>query len=490
MSRHFFVGIGGTGSRVAEALVYVGASGVLRRDVQVMLIDHDSGNGNYTAALDQLRRYHSLWELRWEGIARPGQSGGAPWWTALGPAVEAQLPKAQSVAATHALGDLDPKLTALVELLFDHEDLTLTLDKGYRGRAHIGSLDVLHRIDEGEWSRVLDLIHDASGQQGEPTQVTLCGSVVGGMGASTLPALAKALKNKLQDSVHLTALLYGPYFSWAGRGDAMDADVPPYQQLPVSARLALTHYLETGSPFDSTLFFGSGTLTPTNQRHAAGGEDQDNDPHLVELAGALEVARSANEDRPRPGGWWACGLRVRPDEEVVRWSAVPGALDLAARPRLLGFFSGLLAHEALLRKEVDRGGHDRVRWHRLMAGQSPLSSGDRGWNDLHEFARRGVEWLARLRTWGPPLVGVAVKERFGDSALARALEREWEPNSIDFASLAFRKKRDGGAAAMMEAIGRADPYLDGRNSVSAYLGVLDSTGRRFYRTTLEERSRP
>src|ERR1041385_6511722 len=57
MVTNYFLGVGGTGARVAEALIHCCAMGFGPKDLFILLVDPDQGNGNLDRTVMLLKHY-------------------------------------------------------------------------------------------------------------------------------------------------------------------------------------------------------------------------------------------------------------------------------------------------------------------------------------------------------------------------------------------------------------------------------------------------
>ena len=60
MPRDYVIGIGGTGARCVEAIIYLAAAGLFESPLHILLIDPDQNNGNANRTKKLVSAYHQL----------------------------------------------------------------------------------------------------------------------------------------------------------------------------------------------------------------------------------------------------------------------------------------------------------------------------------------------------------------------------------------------------------------------------------------------
>jgi hypothetical protein len=236
--RNIFIAIGGSGTKVAEALVRLLAAGFpTRRDENGLLtsagdslsiwrLDPDGSSGAAGALESAVTRYTELQAIL-SGGGAPAAHTPSAWSMDVDPDVHhldpLQLP-GQSLSAktlegvlrSHGLGGGD--VSPLLNVFFDPEDLKVTIDRGFYQKPFIGATVM------GIYTRSL-LSANApgsrqtrlSGLQNHQVRFFLCGSLHGGTGASGIPVMANFLRDygqARQDATsgwRVAACLLGPY---------------------------------------------------------------------------------------------------------------------------------------------------------------------------------------------------------------------------------------------------------------------------------------
>jgi hypothetical protein len=259
---NILIGVGGTGAKIVEAILVMVAAGSGPDKLHVGLVDQDGNNGN----LKRTRHFLNLMiEMRdrWSGP----QSRNAINWSAenapaLGrtqvlPLFEKPRPNAlwmPNQGADSLKGIIGKNLSKehsdLFDMLFldNNDEQRLDLDRGYRGRAHVGSAAFVTALTDQNnafVARMQELMNDAS--QG-PVNIFIVGSAFGGTGAAGFPTLARTLNRMRNDvamvnggNVALGGLLMLPYFTFDKPDEEQVSAVSPDELMP-KAKMALEYY--------------------------------------------------------------------------------------------------------------------------------------------------------------------------------------------------------------------------------------------------------
>jgi hypothetical protein len=334
VSNLFYIGIGGTGARVAEALVHLCAAGRGPSDLFMFLVDPDEGNGNLSRTKTLIAKYQDVRrrikdraagvDLFRTNIVTTDQ----PVWTIFSD---------QNMALSRYVGLsnmklTDPALAQLAEVLFSQEELNTALNEGFRGHPSIGAV-VMARPDENRdpWKTFYDQIANLT-RPGE-AKVFLVGSIFGGTGAAGVPTFASeklikfhktaSIEEGKSSKVHLGGCLVLPYFTFsldASESERKQMHVTP-SDFPFATRAALQYYALRKLNFDDVYLIGDSLQDGRVGAFAAGASKQDNTPHYIELASALAAldffARS--EPGSRSTNYFTA---ARADEEIT-WSSLP-----------------------------------------------------------------------------------------------------------------------------------------------------------------------
>ena len=298
MATNYYIGIGGTGARVAEALLHTCAAGYGPESLTLFLIDPDEGNGNLSRTKELLTRYQTV-----RSLLRGSADLDIPLFKT---EIRAPEPLVWSIfeSGDTTLGsyinhanfkESDPGLYDLVNVLFTRGELAENLNEGFRGHPAIGAV-VMAEPPEGRepwktfWADV-----DAAQRENE-IRVFLAGSIFGGTGAAGVPTLGapdmlkfhpRARINDRSSKITLGGVLVLPYFSV----DASDAPTDgrlfvSSRDFPIATRAALRFYSEKDLAFDQ-LYLAGDSLAQTVGEFSAGSSQQENRPHYVELVSAL-----------------------------------------------------------------------------------------------------------------------------------------------------------------------------------------------------------
>ena len=298
MATNYYIGIGGTGARVAEALLHTCAAGYGPDALTLFLIDPDEGNGNLSRTKELLTRYQTTRQLL-RGRADLDIPLFRTEVRAPDPLVWSIFESGDTTLASyinHAnFKESDPGLYDLVNVLFTRGELGENLNEGFRGHPAIGAV-VMAEPPEGRepwktfWADV-----DAA-QREDEVRVFLAGSIFGGTGAAGVPTLGAPDMLKLhpraridgdRSKITLGGVLVLPYFSVdASEAPADGRLFVSSRDFPIATRAALRFYSEKDLAFDQ-LYLAGDSLAQTVGAFSAGSSQQENRPHYVELVSAL-----------------------------------------------------------------------------------------------------------------------------------------------------------------------------------------------------------
>ena len=315
----YYFAIGGTGALSVEPLVHLCAAGLGPPSLRVVLIDADSASPSVERALELLKQYRQVREAFGrpaQGFFRTDISPTLPnevHWSPIGkenPGAEGgNTTLATYVTETRMDGSLR-NARLLFDLLYSKQQRDELLREGFRGNPAIGSI-LLNGLKD---TRLIESLRkSAEGDTGKAFFAT--GSIFGGTGAAGLPVVANLLQPEREDHetsaawedrragfrAQLGAALITPYFSLppapddaAGRGRLH----PDSSSFLRNTRAALPTYTRGRTGYGSMYVIGdSRSLPHQRRRYSAGGKEQRNDPHAVELYAALAALHFA-ADRP------------------------------------------------------------------------------------------------------------------------------------------------------------------------------------------------
>jgi hypothetical protein len=485
MAQNFVLAFGGTGARCAEALLYLIACGAISDPAHILLVDPDETNGNVRNSIEQIRRYQTI--QRHAGDSNRKDSSGffaTPVNEDLGPESGVWAnPQANTQFRTLIQYNAQNEVErGLIDLLYDEDDLDLSFEHGYVGRAHIGSLDLLRTLQ----SQIQSAANQADTSQAPPPRDSLqsffvalraatqrpggarllvVGSVFGGTGASGLPAvpplLREVLLSGLQRELHIGCIQVAPYFSFPpGKEEDPDSAIHP-----LATQAALYHYSLTNVGYDRIYLVGAPNREQSNHHNARGGTQQNNRSHYVELAAALAAAHFFS--RPPVHGATevlACGA------DEVSWDKLPFRNETNVRKKLSAFATFCLVHASFLAKVLEERRHVGSKWmadlaarrNRTLGGQEPELK------ELREFSLRFLAWAEDL-------------QRVSDVDLFSLSNRE-SPESLSSVVSGGRSERPYHAIySRLAAVG----VLDKETGVGWYVAALGIAVNNFCRSNYQ-----
>jgi hypothetical protein len=407
----YIISIGGTGARVAEAMVHLAAAGLLGTDaVKVLFIDPDESNGNLKRTQDSLHIYqacrHSV-----VGEGAPN----LPWLNAPFTAVGNWSPFGVALEGHKTLGDFfnyasydeSAGLKQLFDVLYTEQERKADLDVGFRGRPAIGAAVMsqvnLDRNDQEPWRSLLQQISMDLGM-GKSPKIFLCGSIFGGTGASGFPTIGRLiynllLKNKLQGNVKLGGLLMLPYFQFSTPIQQTPNDIYAKPEQFLMNTQAALHYYKQQEIFDTIFLLGDQEPTSVGN-FSLGKNTQNNDPHFIEFFGALATRAFFLGQATSK-----VVLLSRTQDQQISWSDVPDRETvkpaLVTTTRFAWLWHNVISPELRQAQQSKRGLQDLLKFapwsgHYFKLGRLDLLGG-RGLPELTDDPEQNV--LQLINTW-------------------------------------------------------------------------------------------
>lgn len=197
--------VGGTGARLADALLCAVSAGAFPAEkVNVLLADTDRRGvrsaGLVAAKMADYARVHQA--VREEEGPFRTEVAFSSWPKA--------LPEDASTLSEYTAGSEADAL--LCQALFDEDAASLDLHEGFHGRRALGMVTyagLLHEADQDHTDVLSCMVDDMvqALREEEEVRVVLAGSVSGGTGAAGIAALTRYIRQRTEDKVNLGAVL-------------------------------------------------------------------------------------------------------------------------------------------------------------------------------------------------------------------------------------------------------------------------------------------
>lgn len=325
---NFVVGVGGTGAKFAETIIHLSAAGLLADQngkVDCLLVDPDVANGNVTVTRTLGGHYqrcnrHNL-QLGTTDLFATEVALNGPWT----PVVNPRVATLSTFFGYAQMRENEPEEADLMELLFAPEERNLPIHQGFRGRPAIGSTIFSKAINfkAGAWHELIESVRSSAANQ-ETVPVVLAGSVFGGSGAAGVPTICRLLRNELlrtTKNARLGLVLFLPYFTFRQvPGEEMQADAGAFDAATAES---LKYYDEGHFLKECHAIYALGEEARAEMRvSAVGAEEQQNDPHFLELVGGL-AATAFMRTKSETNGEHPLCLAVRKEQKSVRWADLP-----------------------------------------------------------------------------------------------------------------------------------------------------------------------
>ena len=303
MARKLYIfGIGGTGSRVIKAFTMLLASGVKLKNgfdtVIPIIIDPDTSNGDLNRTKDILRLYQ---EIR-NQVDHPSDFYAQEIktineLTANTPVVNPdyfqfklkdtdQNTFNQYVGFDSLSEDINEKDDkSFMRLLYSEENLKSNLNVGFKGNPNMGSIVLNQFTNSDDFIKFAQTFNDDDA-------IFIVNSIFGGTGAAGFPLLLKNLRGNENLPRHarisvapIGGITYLPYFALSKQ------DVINAESFEEKAKTAIDYYNRTiiNENKINTLYFVGNKGNTNQEEYAVGGQEQKNNAHFLELAGALAI---------------------------------------------------------------------------------------------------------------------------------------------------------------------------------------------------------
>ena len=288
---HYFISIGGSGSKTLEALTHLCISGNMpdNSKLNVLAIDPDVGNGNLersSAALNNYDIFQSLAVGNDTPLFKTKVSliKPFPWNPTEHDKTLDDLMGYQTYSGT--------PLGSLYEVLYTRKERGTSLNEGFRGHPSIGAAVLAKKYsvrtgDSSQWNDFIDKVRQDIGSGGN-IKIFLAGSVFGGTGAAGIPTIARLLRDSLSEygsRILIGGALILPYFNFTAPEDETKLFAKSENFL-TNTKAALKYYSQKDNVFNFMYFIGDSLVTPVKQ-FSAGASTQKNDAHIVDFYSAL-----------------------------------------------------------------------------------------------------------------------------------------------------------------------------------------------------------
>lgn len=304
---NYFICVGGTGSRIGEAFVYLAATGYFGDgETKIWIVDKDTkcANGSFLhSAVSEYATVKS--KCAWKDSKCFNHTLSLNEWN-FDDALKALDPGATGDSPFKELGKSSRETQIVMNLLHDAESLDNSMSKGFYGRAQTGTA-LYKAIEQIPTFFAGDALFESIRldiSRGIRPTVFFAGSSFGATGASLLPNMAKTLRREFGAQVAIGAVLMLPYFGYEIDAESGSKALVSPETHWDKAKEALRYYGDAnrmsirkigtplraaaeGATFDAFYISGCLPLKSINNQYADGGADQANDSHIAELYAAM-----------------------------------------------------------------------------------------------------------------------------------------------------------------------------------------------------------
>ena len=292
------VGVGGTGSKIIEALIHLASSGNAPKNIIPIIIDQDSTNGNKKRCTNLIKTYCNLQSKANNGykdgklfksnIDVYNRTTGEPL------TITPEDIKNNYTAAIgfNQMSDLEKKL---INATYSSTQTNGNLDYGYKKRAFLGSALIGKMIQKEENKKddekgLKEIINRYKNYSKDNIQVVICGSIFGGTGASGIVNVGSFFK-RYMPNINIKAFFLLPYYKISDKWETNDPDkgLIKSDSDMIASKVVLNMFGdEIKQSFDSLYMLGTTRATDNVSDIAySGGDKQENPAHIFELLAAL-----------------------------------------------------------------------------------------------------------------------------------------------------------------------------------------------------------
>ena len=431
---NYFICVGGTGSRIGEAFVYLSAAGYLGSGrTQIWIVDKDTKCANGSILHSAVNEYAAVRSnCLWQDAPCFTQNLSLSEWN-FDDALRQLDPNATGDSAFRELDGGDRNVSCIMKFLHDAESLDNSMSRGFYGRAQTGTAlyKAIEQIPsffdrDGLFNSIREEIN-----KGETPSVYLAGSSFGATGASLLPNMAKTLRNQFGSRVAIGAVLMLPYFSYETMtSDGSKALVSPETHWE-KAREALRYYGDSrrmsirrvgdplrdpGATLDAFYVVGCTPLAAINNNYCEGGEGQDNNAHIAELYAAMgakhffELAINGREDEMNFGVPASFSYCMEPGA-TFNWDRIDPALKVPMLSLTRFSLASLTFVHPLTHQKAPLKKDDTIK--KCFGGSGFMGGGDAliddavmrdSVKDVVNFSKRFLDYVQFLNYVGPDVM--------------------------------------------------------------------------------------
>ncbi|GHV42224.1 hypothetical protein FACS189490_10730 [Clostridia bacterium] len=338
----YIIAIGGTGSRVVEAIIHLCDCGFfVSKEIKLLIIDADANCGNKQGAEELIYAYNGCREEYYK-------DGGEIFKTKISPAYVSggmssfSVSPFSSASTTYTIkdklvkegGSADRAAINLMKALYSKDEYEKNITKGFYARPSSGALLFSHYLKDNnsEVSKVIDNIkNDITGNN--DVNIFVVASSFGGTGASGFPAVANKIRtdDRLkghQDKIRMAGCYMLPYFS-CEKGTDEESSIR-FDTFNESARNALMFYRDQRLTDAFEKVYVLADSNPIRRgEYADEGSKQKNWPHIIELFAALAANEYFSSDKREykennVAEWVGIETQDKTSLMNVKWEDMPG----------------------------------------------------------------------------------------------------------------------------------------------------------------------
>lgn len=288
------VGIGGTGSKIIEALVHLAPSGITPSKIIPIIIEQDKNNGNKERCENVINAYINIRKQIDKSQNRPKSI----FTTTIEPlSFIPIIEEDTNLIEIIKYNGMNYDEKKFLDSIYTSHQLRETLEDGFKKKAFQGSI-LSKKITENE--KFKEII------KREENLIVVCGSVFGGTGSSLILDVARYLKEETKNNKAIIGITMMPYFKLAKKVEnENNHNNKKEPELDDSYDMVSTKiFFEMCSDlldksFHALYAFGTKPEDEVSNYQHTGNRVQENDAHIFELIAASGILKTKPAEQYR-----------------------------------------------------------------------------------------------------------------------------------------------------------------------------------------------
>jgi hypothetical protein len=293
----FVVCMGGSGNKMLEAIVHMGALGMWKMErLHILVVDMDQGNGNLQQSNMVVDYYNRTYQrLKGQNNFFSTEIIETKW-----------IPPASQNTKIGELLQGQDRPEQIARLLYTESEINLSVELGFKGHPNLGVLFMQQCLSDGtSKSGLEEFIKEI--KEKKPDRILLTGSCYGGTGAACIPALGVYLRKELGTDIELAALIFLPIFHLPKSEKSGDISIQS-EKFNDKVKTVLSSYIHKKGPLEglyNKIFLLGAPDRVYYPKYAEGHGSQKNPATFFEWFGCTAIQQfRKGELTPHTSGVW------------------------------------------------------------------------------------------------------------------------------------------------------------------------------------------